>query len=416
MNLKYPLSLLLFCLSLSHFSLAQSGNAVFFSTDGKAFHVALDNKFQNAAAGTNVKINDIPEGDYWITVLFEDSNTKGFKSNVRILGSKETSYMLEASGNSWKLNEYSSVPANQVKTIPNGQIVLNYNREGVEVKGLKSADKMSSDMVQAKTEINRVQGTRNDPESKRMGKFSGSPGDISEEAASAQPEPEPETGTTVVSEYIKVENADGTTSIVEEITTSIKEIVERNGQRQLRTKKSKMHKKTNFSCLPMKKDAFIALKESVEKAAADQKLELAQNGVKDQCMTPGQIKAIGDLILSEVDRNNFAIAAQPTCANPNKFPYTITEPVAAVEEEVVEEVEEVKEEVVKEEPKPKSKAELKAELKALKQKEKEAKKAAKAKAKAERLAAKKKAKEEKLAAKAAAKKKKEEEKAAKAKK
>lgn len=414
MNLKYPLSLLLFCLSLS-FSWAQSGNAVFFSTDGKAFHVALDNKFQNASAGMNIKINDIPEGDYWITVLFEDSNTKGFKSNVRILGGKETSYMLEANGSSWKLNEYSSVPANQVKTVPTGQVVINYNREGVEVKGLKSADKMSSDMVQAKTEINRVQGTRNDPESKRMGKFSGNPEDISEEAAAAQPKPEPETGTTVVSEYIKVENADGTTSIVEEITTSIKEIVERNGQRQLRTKKSKMHKKTNFNCLPMKKDAFIALKESVEKAAADQKLELAQNGVKDQCMTPGQIQAIGDLILSDVDRNNFAIAAKPTCANPDKFPYTITEPVAAVEEAVEEVVEEKVEEVI-EAPKPKSKAELKAELKALKQKEKEAKKAAKAKAKAERLAAKKKAKEEKLAAKAAAKKKKEEEKAAKAKK
>ncbi|BDS13413.1 hypothetical protein [Aureispira anguillae] len=425
-NLRYTFLLL----SLPFLLAAQEGNCVIFATDGTAFHLGLDNKFQNKDANTNVKITDIPEGDYWVTILFKDANRKAFKSNIRVLGNKETSYMIEADGRSWKLKQYSSVAKEQVQTLNTKQTVLAYNQTGVEVNGLKSANDMTEDMVETATEISRVHGTRNDdPESKRAGKFSGSASDLQDGATATTaptnpaPQPEQKEGTTIINKYIETTNADGTKSIVEEKTTLIKEIVVRNGQRQMKTKRSVTHTPTDFNCLPMEKEAFIALKETISQTATDKRLDVATNGVKNQCMTPNQIKSIGDLILGDVDRNTFAIAAQPVCANPKKFPYTISDPVSIAKE--TQAVEDVVEDAIEENPvvdtppvneqvtKEKTKAELKAELKALKQKQKAEKAAAKAKAKAEKAAAKAKAKAEKAAAKAAAKKKKEAEKAAK---
>ncbi|WP_052597690.1 hypothetical protein [Aureispira sp. CCB-QB1] len=425
MNLK-NLYYILLLVSLPILLNAQEGNCVVFSTDGATFHIALDNKFQNKDANTNIKVTDIPEGDYWVTVFFTDKTRKAFKSNVRILGKKETSFQIEKDDNSWKLKQYSSVPLAQVQSVSNKQTVLAYNDAGVSIQGMKSANDISKDMVERDPEINRVHGTlEEEAESKRSGKFSGSSADIEGEtevaAATPAPQAEEKEGTTIINKYITTTNADGTTSIVEETTTLIKEIVERNGQRQMRTKRSVALTPTDLTCLPMEKDAFLALKDKVQNAAADQRLNIAQDGIKGQCMTPKQIKAVGDLILSEVDQNNFAIAAKEVCANPKKFPYTISDPVVVKEPkaEPQKEVKEVKE-VIKEEPvvveeptKEKTKAELKAELKALKEKQKAEKAAAKAKKKAEKAAAKAKKKAEKEAAKA---KKKAEKEAAKAKK
>lgn len=391
---------------------AQEGSCVIFSTDGSAFYVGLDNKFQNPEANTNVKITGIPEGDYWVTILFNDTNKKAFKSNVRVLEKKETAYIIEQDGGSWKLKQYSSVPSNQVQALNTKQTTLPYNQTGVVVRGLKSAKDISDDMIVKKTEINRVHGAiTNDPKSKRVGKFSGSSSDLTGNSNTTEPtaqQPEQTEGTTIIKKYIETTNADGTKSIVEEATTLIKEIVVRNGQRQMRTKRSVTHTPTDLSCLPLEKEAFIALKKSVEEAANEQRLDIAQNGIKDKCMTSGQIKAIGDMILTDVDQNAFAMTAKPICADPKNFPYTTSAPVSVNEkkEEVVEEIKDAAEEVVDETPikeeivtKEKSKAELKAELKALKQKQKAEKAAAKAKAKAEKAAAKAKAKAEKAAAK-----------------
>lgn len=396
---------------------AQEGNCVVFSTDGASFHLALDNKFQNKDANTNVKVTDIPEGDYWVTVFFTDKTRKAFKSNIRILGKKENSFQIEKDDNSWKLKQYSSVPMTQVESVSSKQAVLTYNATGVVVQGMNNATDMSKDMVEQHETVARVHGTiEEEAESKRAGKFSGSATDIEEktDAAASAPSPKEEEkeGTTIINKYIETTNADGTTSIVEETTTLIKEIVVRNGQRQMKTKRNVALTPTDLTCLPMEKEAFVNLKNSVQNVAPEQRLSIAQNGIKGQCMTPNQIKSIGDLILSDVEQNNFAIAAKEVCANPKKFPYTISDPVVVktpkeepeVVEKVVEKVTEKEEPVVVAEPtKEKTKAELKAELKALKVKQKAEKAAAKAKAKAEKAAAKAKAKAEKAAAKAKAK-------------
>ena len=408
MNFKNLYSIL-FVLFFPVFLAAQEGNCVVFSIDGANFHLALDNKFQNKDANTNIKVTNIPEGDYWVTVFFTDKTRKAFKSNIRILGKKETSFQIEKDDNSWKLKQYSSVPTAQVQSISNKQTVLTYNETGVNIQGMNNATEIDKDMVVQHSSITRVHGTiEEEAESKRAGKFSGSSVDIDakKDVAATTPTPTPQIeekeGTTIINKYIETTNADGTTSIVEEATTLLKQVVVRDGQRQMRTKRSIMHTPTDLTCLPLEKEAFTSLKNSVQNATAEQRLSIAQNGIKDQCMTSNQIKTIGDLILGDVDRNNFAIAAKGGCANLKKFPYTISDPVVVKEPKVEEEVVVVKEEpvVVAEPAKEKTKAELKAELKALKAKEKAEKTAAKVKAKAEKTAAKVKAKAEKTAAKA----------------
>ena len=402
--------LLVLCLPL--FLVAQEGNCVVFSTNGASFHLALDNKFQNKEANTNIKVTNIPEGDYWVTVFFTDKTRKAFKSNIRILGKKENSFQIEKDDDSWKLKQYSSVPLSQIPSISNKQTVLTYNGTGVSIQGMNDATEIDKDMVKQSSTITRVHGTiEEEAESKRTGKFSGSSvaSNGNTDAAAATPTPPAKTeekeGTFIINKYIEMTNADGTTSIVEEATTLIKQIVVRDGQRQMRTKRNVMHTPTDLTCLPMEKEAFTNLRNSVQNATTEQRLGIAKNGIKGQCMTPNQIKSVGDLILSDVDQNNFAIAAKGVCANPKKFPYTISDPVVIKEEPKVEEVVVVKEEpvVVAEPAKEKTKAELKAELKALKAKQKAEKTAAKVKAKAEKTAAKVKAKADKAAAKAKAK-------------
>ena len=377
MNIKYPLSCLLLCFCFPLILNAQEGNCVISTTTSNSFHLALDNKFQNKTAAKNIKITGIPEGDYWVTILFQDTEKKAVKTNITIHGDKETSYNLEEYKGVWKLNLKGSVAKSAVQSLNTDQTVLPYNKAGVEVKGISDATEINKDKVHSQEEISRVHGDRTDPNSRRMGTHKGSSSTVSaatnpnstapaKPAPKEEPKEEQKEGTFVVSKYIEV--ADGTKSIVEERVTTIKQIVEHNGQRQMKTKTGTTHTPTDFNCLPMEKAAFIALKESVQKAATDQRLSLAENGVKGQCMTPGQIKAIGDLILSDVDRNTFAIAAQPTCADPKKFPYTITEPVAVKEEPAPKEEPTPKEEIKTEQ---KTEAEIKAELKAFKQKEKE---------------------------------------------
>jgi hypothetical protein len=411
MNFKNLYSILL-VLCFPIFLAAQEGNCVIFSIDGADFYLALDNKFQNKDANTNVKVTNIPEGDYWVTVYFTDKTRKAFKSNIRVLGKKETSFQIEKDDDSWKLKQYSSVPTAQVQSISNKQTVLSYNEAGVNIQGMNDATEINKDMVVQHSNISRVHGTiEEEAESKRAGKFSGSSVDIDakKDVAATTPTPTPQIeekeGTSIINQYIETTDADGITSILEETTTLIKQVVVRDGQRQMRTKRNIMHTPTDLTCLPMGKEAFTSLKNTVQSATAEQRLSLAQDGIKDQCMTSNQIKAIGDLILGDVDRNNFAITAKEGCANPKKFPYTISDVVAVKEPKVEEEVVVVKEEpvVVTEPAKEKTKAELKAELKALKAKAKAEKTAAKVKAKAEKTAAKVKAKAEKAAAKAKAK-------------
>ena len=399
------------------FLIAQSGDLVVFTTDGVALHIALDNKFQNSKASSNLRVSNIPEGDYWVTLLF-NNDRKAVKSNIRILASKENSFIVDKDGDSWKLKAYSTVPLSQVGEISSSQIRVNYNREGVMVENMKSANDLADNQVRQNTTYNRVHGSidelKEKAEKNRRGQFSGSSSAVApQENATTAPQMEEE-GTTITKRYIKTDNPDGTVSIVEEATTTTKEIVTRNGQQQMRSKRSVAMTPTNFTCLPMEETNFKALLERVNGTDKNQRLATAQKEIKDACLTPDQIKAIGGLFEDKEELNLFAMAAQTTSADPNNFPYQVNtvavaeevieqEPIVeektvatdAEEEEVV--VEKVEEEVVikKETAVVKTKAELKAELKAAKARERAERKAAKEKAKAERKAAKEKAKAQK---------------------
>jgi len=363
MNFK-NLYCVLFALSFPILLTAQAGNCVIFSTDGASFHLALDDKFQNKDANTNVKVTDIPEGDYWVTIFFTDKTRKAFKSNIRILGKKENSFQIEKDDKSWKLKQYSSVPTAQVQSVSKKQTTLTYTATGIQIQNMSTAKDIDKDMVEPSSNITRVHGTIEEiAESKRRGKFSGSSAALEEKTdlAAATPTPEAKVeekeGTSVINKYIETDNADGTTSILEEQTTLIKQIVVRDGQRQMRTKRSVALTPTDLTCLPMEKEVFTQLKNTVQQLATEQRLAVANSG---------------------------------------SFPYTISDPIVEEEPKVVEK--EVPA-VVAEPAKEKTKAELKAELKALKAQQKADKVAAKTKAKAEKMAAKAKAKAEKEAAK-----------------
>lgn len=386
---------------------AQTGSCIIRSGDGAPIYIALDNKFQHTTASPVVKITNIPEGDYWVTVLFKNPENQSFKSNIRVIEGQTGIHLVFDNQGQMKLQEQRSVVQGK-ESIEGAYEESKYQKSSLAVMGFADATKVPKERFQTKTEINRVRGVidEQDPESKRMGKFKGSTPPVASTAPEVKKEA-PEPGTTIISKYVEVENADGTTSIIEEKNIIVKKIVERNGQKQMRTRKSTQQIPTDFSCLPMQKESFLSLKNDLNSAEAKDRLSMATEAIEGQCLTPGQIKVLGALMTDEENLNSFAIAAKPTCADAAKFPLNIKEPTVAINEAGYPEkdpdpdpmpVEEVKPPAP---PKPKTKAELKAEMKALKIKQRKEKKAARAKAKAEKAAAKAKAKAEKAAAKAA---------------
>lgn len=404
MTFRILTCIIIFCSALS-FSWAQSGDLVVFTTDGVGLNVALDSKFQNKKATSNLKITNIPEGDYWVTLLFND-NRKAVKSNIRVLAGKENSFVVDQEGGSWKLKSYSAVPLSQVGRASGSQIRVNFSREGVTVDGMDNAKELSKSEVEQNPTYTRVHGNleelKEEAEKKRRGQFSGSTPVGEQEVAAA--EPKLEEGTTITKRYIQTDNGDGTVSIVEEATTTIKEVVTRNGQQQMRTKRSVAMTPTDFTCLPMEGTAFKGMLDRVKGLPKEERLTAVRTEIKDACLTPNQIKTIGDLFENKEELNRFALAAQPVAADPNNFPYQV-DAVAMVEEpveepidigehveEVVEEELEEPVEVVEEEPVVKTKAEIKAELKAAKARERAEKKAARLEAKIARKKAKAEAK------------------------
>ena len=385
------LTLTILFFSALSFGWAQSGDLVVFTKDGVGLNVALDSKFQNKKATSNLKITNIPEGDYWITLLFND-NRKAVKSNIRVLAGKENSFVVDKDGDSWKLKSYSAVSLSQVGQASGSQIRVNFSKEGVTVDGMNDATDLSKNEVEQNPTYTRVHGTldelKEEAEKKRRGQFSGSTPVAEQEVATATPQLEE--GTTITKRYIKTDNADGTVSIVEEATTTIKEVVTRNGQQQMRTKRSVAMTPTDFTCLPMEGTSFKAMLTRVQGLPKADRLTAVREEMKDACLTPAQIKSIGNLFDNKEELNLFAIAAQPVSADPNNFPYEVD--AVAMEEEPVEEpvyIAEVVEEEVEEpvavvekpEPVAKTKAELRAELKAAKARERNERKAAKLEAK-----------------------------------
>lgn len=407
---------------------AQTGDLVVFTTDGGKLHLALDSKFQNKKAASTVKVTEVPEGNYWVTLYF-DNERKAVKSNIKILGNKENSFVVNYEGSAWKLKSYSSVPRNQVNSAVTGTVVSAYTREGVVVDGMNSDKDIKKDqMEQAGDNIVRVHGDRDDIEARaernRTGQYSGTFSDG--EAATASKAPTPKEGTTITKNYIETKNPDGTVTITEEVTTTVRTIVDRNGQAQMRTRSSKALTVTNYTCLPMEASQFDALFEKAKGLDDASRLQLFQKDLNQQCLAPHQIKQLGDLFKDIDMRNIYAQTALPINADPKHFPYDlqdvamqdvadINEPfpdeesteaqeardaAANAAEEAPKIIEDnskaatasIAEAVVKEAPVVKTKAQIRAEQRLEKIKAREAKKAAKAKARAERKAAKAKAK------------------------
>lgn len=410
MKITFFLSILIyiFCHTLTF---AQTGDLVVFTTDGVKIHLALDGKFQHKTAVSNIKVIDVPEGNYWVTLYF-GAERNPLKSNIKVLSDKENSFVVNYDGNAWKLKTYSLIPRSQVnRTISN----VAYTREGVVVDGMNSDKTIKKDQIdQAKDDI-EVGTERN-----RQGKFRGTFSDGA--VTTARQASPPKEGTTITKRYIETKNPDGTITITEAETTTIRTIVNRNGQDQMRTKRSTALTPTNFTCLPMPTADFDVLFEKANAMDDAARLQLFQKDLDQQCFTPQQIKKLGDLFEDEEIRHHYAQTALPLNADPEFFPYelhdvAIHDPVEINEPFPDEESTEAQEaraaaeavtttETVEEKPtnviidaQPIQKEVLtKAQIRAMRRLEKikacKAKKAAKAKARAERKAAKEKAKTE----------------------
>lgn len=365
---------------------AQEGDLVVFTTDGAKLHLALDNKFQNKKASTYVKITDIPEGNYWVTLMFDDER-KAMKSNIRVLGNNENSFIVEKDGDSWKLKTYSSVPRNQVNSAIGSHMVIAYNNAGITLDRMHSANDLAKSEVEHEQQVAR-QGTQNDSRYQE--------------------------GTTSVKCYIKTDNPDGSISIIEKVTTTTKTLVDRNGQKQMRTRRSIALTPTNFTCLPMEQAQFKVLLNKAKGLQEAERLQFLQRDLNQQCLAPNQIKMLSDLFEENENRQLFAQIALPTHAEPNKSPYetkdiTVVDPtIEAIEEVVPEEAafpSEASTEPLKEENEAakevekkvetvveKTKAQMRSEKRQAKIEARIAKKTAKAKEHAEKKAAREKAK------------------------
>lgn len=412
--------------------MAQVANFVVFAPEGQTFYLYLDGKLQNATPKKNIKVRYVPEGNYMVKAVLSTNPKHIASSSIMITAKKELSYIVEVDAEGWILNHYSEVPIEQTNTVSSNQLMVEYNSKGLEHKQIKSEPLEEEEEPTATTNTNGVY-TGGDLTSKREGEIKmvtyvapdGTTKKVTQEeakrlmaeankATASTTTSEPETGSEEIRAYKKEVHPDGSVSIIEEVTTITKVIVEKDGQKMLKTKKQTLQYPTKFSCLPMEKILHQALEMKITNAANADRVELAKAGVKDQCLTSHQVKIIGNLLTEGAARNEFAKFAKDFCADPQNYPFKIQDPVivAKVDEpkkldnnntntktNTVSEpkvIEPEKELTAKE-----LKIKMKAELKLKKLKEKEAKKAAKLAEKEAKKKAKEAAKAAKLKAKEA---------------
>lgn len=410
--------------------MAQVANFVVFAPEGQTFYLYLDGKLQNATPKKNIKVRYVPEGNYMVKAVLSTNPKHIASSSIMITAKKELSYIVEADAEGWILNHYSEVPIEQTNTVTSNQLMVEYNSKGLEHKQIKPAPVDEESTVTANADGVYTGG---DLTSKREGQIKmvtyvapdGTTKKVTQEeakrlmaeankATESTTTSEPETGSEEIRAYKKEVHPDGSVSIIEEVTTITKVVVEKDGQKMLKTKKQTLQYPTKFSCLPMEKTLHQALEMKITNATNADRVELAKAGVKDQCLTSHQVKIIGNLIPEGADRNEFAKFAKEFCADPQNYPFKIQDPVivAKVDEpkkldnnntntstNTVSEpkvIEPEKELTAKE-----MKIKMKAELKLKKLKEKEAKKAAKLAEKEAKKKAKEAAKAAKLKAKEA---------------
>lgn len=414
--------------------IAQVANFVVFAPEGQTFYLYLDGKLQNATPKKNIKVRYVPEGNYMVKAVLSTNSKHVASSSIMITAKKEISYIVEADADGWVFNHYSEVPIEQTNTVSSNQLMVEYTNKGLEHKQVKPIEEEPGEATAA-TNSDGVY-TGGDLTGKREGEIKmvtyvapdGTVKKVTQEEAqrlmkeanktttASTTNNEPETGSTETRAYKKEVHADGSVSIIEEVTTITKVIVEKDGQKMLKTKKQTMQYPTSFGCMPMEKDLHQALEMKITNAANTDRLELAKAGVKDQCLTSHQVKIIGNLLVEGTDRNSFAKFAKDFCADPKNYPYKVEDPVIVAKVDDPKKIdngntttttttttngvgepkviEPEKELTAKE-----MKIKMKAELKLKKLKEKEEKKAAKLAAKEAKKKAKEAAKAAKLNAK-----------------
>jgi hypothetical protein len=409
------------CLNLVKIN-AQS-NLVVFSPMGQHFYLSVDNKLQYSKPVKNLKVTGMAEGNCFVTVDFWNKDIPDLKQSIRIENGKEISFIIKKDGNRMVLEEYSNVPFAQVNNVDPKQRIVNYNRNGVERVEVAEVENEPNIFIErGKQQAATLAGpSKGQYDNKRDGKFSikeESNSSDNENTNSNQPDLSKYPQTTEKISYKTETRNNGTLRVVEVKEITIKDVVERNGQKYISTKTEMRENVTTYSCVPMLEEDFQTAMSYIQRAAASP-YSNALNQFKEACLTPKQAEEVAKLI-GEDRLDDFVAEAQPKCADEKKCPWGMKEePIAQNDvkeepKEVEEPKEEPKEEPIaenkveepKEEPaKPKTAKELKAEMKAAKKREKLAKKEAKRKAKEAKKAAKEAAKAAKKAAKEAAKKK-----------
>lgn len=330
---------------------AQEANIMIFSPKGAHFYVSLDGRLQHSSPEKSVRITEIPEGNYSITIEFYNKETSSIKLSTQLRTGKETSFMIqENEDKGLHLNEYSSVPIAQVGS-SSGSTVVEYSRESLNKKEGVVVNEQP-DIYRSKGGVN-TNGVSGDYVKNRMGQtkittHTDSNGNTTEvkndgnDTAEASPAPNPNdnkqdnsnsssnntnvevtekeqtTERTEVVTYEEEVAADGTKKIVRKKHITVKTTFEQNGVQMSQSRKFLKKGTTRYNCLPKGDEEFAPVKAAI-KAASDRLAE-AKNKVQDQCVAPEQLVAIFDLLEGDAAKADFASFAKPFCADPWEYP------------------------------------------------------------------------------------------------
>ncbi len=316
------------------------------------------------------------------------------------------------------LEEYSNVPFNQVNNVDPKQQIVNFNSTGVEKVEVDQVENEPNIFIERGKQAATTLGgaKKGEYDDRRQGKFTIKEKSDAANGNSNSNEPDlsqyPQTIEKIT--YKTESTTNGGIKVIEVKDITIKDVVERNGQKYIKTKKELRERLTNYICVPMLEEDFRQTMNHIQVAAMSPYAN-ASRQFKGACLTPEQAKELAALV-GEDRLQEFVSSTQVKCADEKQCPWAKqeapivqNEPKELVDEDKKVEEPTLNEEVIitqtpdtpKEEPTPpKTAKELKAEMKAAKKREKQARKEAKRKAKEARKAAKKAAKAAKKAEKA----------------
>ncbi len=87
--------LLLFVVLSFNAAIAQKGNLVLFTEEGERFLVVVNGIQQNQKPETNVAIRNLPQGLYFIKVIFEDKSLGILNDKINIMGAYERTFTIK---------------------------------------------------------------------------------------------------------------------------------------------------------------------------------------------------------------------------------------------------------------------------------------------------------------------------------